>query len=91
MGRLIDAEELKKQQTHLWDEVMGHIPCVLLYDIDIAPTIDAVPVVRCKDCKYCGQFPYATTTDMRCQCRDMYWYPTNPDDFCSYGERKSDD
>ena len=43
--RLIDADELKKQQTHLWDEVMGHVPCVLLYDIDKAPTVDAVPVV----------------------------------------------
>lgn len=27
-------------------------PLVYWYDIEAAPTVDAVPVVRCKDCKY---------------------------------------
>lgn len=45
----------------------------LKHMIDNAPTIDAVPVVRCKDCKYrhCSEY---------CECR--------PDDaFCSDGEK----
>ena len=72
MGRLIDANELKKQQTHLWDEVMGHVPCVLLYDIDIAPTIDAAPVVHGRnlkedtpslfECSECGWADFDTYT-----------------------------
>ena len=52
-----------------------------------APTVDAVPVVRCKDCKH---------YDMGV-CLKIYsdgnvhsaaWQSRNPDDYCSYGERK---
>ena len=97
--RLIDADALERKITEEKDSFVAHDPYNTGYNNGLAmahamvvttPAIDAVPVVRCKDCKYCGQFPYATTTDMRCQCRDMYWYPTNPDDFCSYGERRED-
>lgn len=41
----------------------------------ILPTVDAVPVVRCKDCKYL----YGTI------CAFCGLLP-QPDDFCSYGE-----
>ena len=110
--RLIDADELKKQQTHLWDEVMGHVPCVLLYDIDKAPTIDAVPVARCKDCnQYNEGFNDGIRVALNWQvlCKDCRYSdeakankkgflicPASgmeimDDDFCSYGERRSDD
>ena len=52
--------------------------------IDKAPTIDAVPVVRCKDCKHCDPENHhcdhhmGTAAPLR----------RKPDDFCSYGERK---
>ena len=43
------------------------------------PTIDAVPVVRCRDCKYHNKPP--------CPMRLSFnWNGDN--DFCSYGERK---
>lgn len=55
----------------------------------IAPTVDAVPVVRCKDCKYWQDnndgYPHE-------ECR---WGGNGetPDanDFCSYGEQKDGD
>ena len=54
-----------------------------------APTIDAVPVVRCKDCIY-----YETGKDYLPYCNHVDGgisdYP-RADDFCSYGERRSDD
>lgn len=59
------------------------------YMLDRMPTIDAVPVVRCKDCKH---------YDMGV-CLKIYsdgnahpeaWQSRKPDDFCSYGERKDD-
>ena len=48
---------------------------------------DAVPVVRCKDCKH-----EISTADIRART-GSYWYnyklqPCDADDFCSYGERK---
>lgn len=62
-----------------------------------APTVDAVPVVRCKDCKH---RPTGETRDdlefpddkCPCQCED-YWYSWKPLDnwFCGNGERKGGD
>lgn len=51
---------------------------------------DAVPVVRCKDCQYAHM-----STDGRVKYCDV-WFPDEAeylegDDYCSYGERRSDD
>ena len=52
--------------------------------LDKFPTIDAVPVVRCRECKHCDpenyhcDHPMGTVAPLR----------RKPDDFCSYGERK---
>ena len=52
--------------------------------LESAPTVDAVPVVRCRECKHCDpenyhcDHPMGTTAPLR----------REPDDFCSYGERK---
>ena len=52
--------------------------------IEQAPTVDAVPVVFCRDCKHCDpenyhcDHPMSTAAPLR----------RKPDDFCSYGERK---
>ena len=65
--------------------VIGHI-----YD---EPTVDAVEVVRCKECKYyCqdkinGVICRHPELDFDIECYD-HWINTNPDDFCSYGERR---
>ena len=50
-----------------------------------AQTIDAVPVVRCKDCKYYEIHKPKVLEN--CE-RKGYIIPMKPDDFCSYGERK---
>lgn len=51
---------------------------------------EIVPVVRCKDCKNYNQNPYSKEDEKWCMCWSD-WIPTEPDDFCSYGERKADD
>ena len=61
-------------------------------DIDTIPRVDAVEVVRCKDCKYWGQDVCSYTGDDESFCTnpdglDNY---AHPDDFCSYGERRTD-
>ena len=45
------------------------------------PTVDAVPVVRCKDCRKLRGNGTCNVIEMIC----------NPNDFCSYGERKEGD
>lgn len=65
-----------------------------LRDIRLAPTIDAVPVVRCKDCKHRGDHEVCPLHDIRL-CFDGDGHMDEVEDdktedefFCSYGERK---
>ena len=55
----------------------------LLRDI---PTVDAVPVVRCRDCKF-GDWDSEPNDAMVCmRTKDGFWRSGN--DFCSYGRLK---
>lgn len=60
------------------------------HDVADAPIIDAVSVVRCKDCKH-----KVTTEDGEYNPHDIvcaYWDSDGLEetDFCSYGERRTD-
>lgn len=50
-------------------------------DVKQAPTIDAVEVVRCKDCKY---------YESKCDYPFCYYTENNveTDDYCSFGEKR---
>lgn len=52
-----------------------------MYEIDMLPTIDAVSVVRCKDCKY-----YEETNSRIGTCL-LTVSGAEIDGFCSWGER----
>ena len=57
--------------------------CLWRKKVMSAPTVDAVEVVRCKDCKHRGGnlCPMETV--------ELYpWFGTRNDAYCSYGERK---
>lgn len=85
--RLIDAEQLSEAihdnvPAPYEDASWAKENC--LAEIDAAPTVDAVPVVRCRECKhrdpenYHCDHPMGTASPLR----------RRPDDFCSYAERK---
>jgi hypothetical protein len=90
--RLIDAGALTEQMHNHYEvrnpkqnATMDEC-CMMVFN---APTIDAVPVVRCKDCKHwnkdalaCDTLPWVDSSE------HANWYA---DDFCSYGERKDGD
>lgn len=51
-----------------------------------APTVDAVVVTRCKDCKHAYINSFAVSSgEALCTLSGQ---PMQQDDFCSYGERK---
>lgn len=53
-----------------------------------APTVDAVEVVRCKDCvNYCG---LEHCKNGICDLDSVSKRAVYPNDFCSYGERRED-
>ena len=82
--RLIDADALRKQLISrqiidaFSDVARRHEIGCIVGMVDKQPTIDAVPMVRCKCCnKY--------------DCRKTQGLlDVTPDDFCSYGEGRSD-
>ena len=51
-----------------------------------APTVDAVEVVRCKDCKH--YMLWEDSDDKKTCAKSIGLMVSSPDDFCSYGERK---
>ena len=56
----------------------------------VLPTVDAVPVVRCEDCMHYDLGACLKIYSDGNAQKDS-WQSRNPDDFCSYGERKDSD
>ena len=85
--RLINADELKKQAFGKRNGL------VHTSDIDAAPTVDAIPVVRCGECRYWDHSPSCSATPQyhACQRRIFADVHMTRDDFCSRGERKDGD
>lgn len=94
MARLIDAnsilDDFLKRYTEMErDRKLVFAACEVKQDfadmISNAATVDAVPVVRCKDCKY--RFKNNNHSKAGCPIIDAnIWM--DDDDFCSHGERK---
>ena len=91
--RLIDADallkhagifEVKARARGCGNSILNLAKAWLWNEVNIAPTIDAVPVVRCRECKHCDPENHhcdhhmGTAAPLR----------RKPDDFCSYGKRK---
>lgn len=98
--RLIDADQASSienlDQYSDLAAVLGDVQTVrdILSD---APTIDAVPVVRCRECKHyhagtgwCDQLSYFQTPNGEpCSpAESMEWKMFQENDFCSMGQRK---
>ena len=82
--RLIDANALIEEANA--EGAYGYVDA---FQIANASTVDAVEVVRCRDCKhwhketlFCDYMPYGEAQER------VNWYA---DDFCSYGERKDNE
>lgn len=59
--------------------------------VENAPTVDAVEVVRCKDCKYWERLTDGNLCgDCNGHRNGLQVEYTTEDDFCSYGEKRGD-
>ena len=93
--RLIDGDLLMKtvfNDVVLVDGEVKGVGLILAETVDKAPTIDAVEVVRCRECvhwKPTGSKAGNSFSDMEyiggCEFTN---YCRRESDFCSYGERK---
>lgn len=59
-----------------WNDALASV-------MDYAPTVDAVEVVRCKDCKWYENDGYHTNCQIMRFCVEA-------EDYCSRGERRED-
>ena len=90
--RLIDADALKEiifGNSYILSNSTNSMNFGMFCDgieqaIDETPTIDAVPVVRCKDCKWFGK------TGCAIDIQDETDAPGD-DDYCSFSEREDDE
>ena len=65
----------------------AHYPHWYADKIKSIPAVDAVPVVRCKDC--IGQSTWIKDAETGCEiCGMSGMYPMGEFDFCSYGDRR---
>ena len=83
--RLIDANALIAE----YDRVHIGPPGGARKLMEEAPAIDAVEVVRCKDCKHFGGVVFAYTCRLHSMSNTRI--QMNENDFCSYGERKDNE
>ena len=89
--RLIDANALKSYMDECSKETRFRVYYGYATSfIDASPTVDAVEVVRCKDCKHAWIHPCGYVYCHR-DGRNAYEMTFNIDSFCSYGERKEGD
>ena len=86
MTRLIDAAALIKEANS--DGAYGYVDTKQIAN---APTIDAVEIVRCRDCKhYRPQKKSAHWENRANYCNRIVTIKVQPYDFCSHGERKNE-
>ena len=87
--RLIDEAEARRRiiafATGLHSEVLPIDTVMML--LTQAPTVDAVPVIRCFECKHAWIHPCGYVLCHR-DGRSAYEMTFNLDSFCRYGEIK---
>ena len=96
MAEYIERDAFIKRLENEADRSSGIIDLLILNGIanivrdnNIAPAVDVVKVVRCNDCYYYSENK-GICTNTAC-VKSFYGCKVNPDDFCSYGERKCEE
>ena len=95
--KLIDADALASALNNgrLEEQTGRAVPfnagvAFALTMVEYAPTIDAVPVVRCKDCKHCEYAWNRIPTEQAWVCYKL-GIDVEQDWFCADGERKDNE
>ena len=85
MGDLISRSALIERMKRSWDMQEVYLPVHLIDFLEDEETVDAVPVVRCKDCIHWGnKIKHGSFLDVK-QC-DFHG-TRRADAYCSDGEK----
>lgn len=84
MTKLVDADALKQTFCAECDHSIKCDDCDIDYHFEhLAPTVDAVEVVRCKDCKWHEYEEIGMVW-----CPNMVGSLGGEDGYCSWGEKR---
>jgi hypothetical protein len=89
--RLVSASEYRKKNMNCFGALV--IDEIIAVELANAPTVDAVEVVRCKDCMWFDtddELADVFHKERHCFCTDVNTY-VSENGFCSCGERKDND
>ena len=82
--RLVDADALLHElvtSSYPQDVDINHAYRIFQNELAAAPTVDAVEVVRCRECRWCNMG----------ECEHKFGLlVSNDENYCSYGERSVD-
>ena len=99
MSRLIDADMLKSAIARYSEKLLSHKNLSIVknairevlgdinFAIDIQPTIDAVPVVRCIECKYASFSFHQGELYISCENNNWLFRDVPEDGYCYCGEK----
>lgn len=54
------------------------------------PAVDAVEVVRCRECIHSDTYPEGVSTEFPLKCLDIRYGGVSPDWYCEHGQRRED-
>lgn len=86
MGKLIDVDGFENdliEKCEIGRQSLRNVVNILKEQ----PIVDAVEVVRCENCHYCGIYK---SGNLYCVHQNGITNP-KPDEFCSHGERRNDE
>ena len=87
MGRMINTDAAYAVLTAYYHHSTDTQHAALKEALEMVPTVDTVPVVRCRDCEYWDTIPRSTVAPLHHQCKETrlmttgIWY-------CPLGKRK---
>lgn len=104
--KLISANKLYKEINRIYQEHYADSAYQFIHDfframlkrVRHAPAVDAVPVVRCRECRWGRERNESEARYLiddviicsSCEASDSGWNPVWPEHYCSYGEKRSD-
>lgn len=90
------AKEKSVKDITLFEKALESNRGLVMHNEDIlaalanCPSVDTAELVRCKQCRYYKEIEKRCDhpcLDFDVECYD-HWLEMEPDDFCSYGERR---
>ena len=87
MARFIDADKLEQYTSCIQiPDSLAEVLVIDTEDYDNLPIENVVPVVCCKDCRYCSSY-----YDSERYCDMFDFEPPSDEFYCRDGERKDDE